>query len=103
MVLGIWVPKDYSNIDWLFVGNDVRISNINITIRRNIDQRSVSKLSGIFFDLCGKVITVSRDNVEVSLVTKVLFGSFVNCNVLLGIAGLKVVVWICEEQRHFEN
>ncbi len=91
-VISHLVPK---LVEWLFVDNDVPISSVIITIGWNIEQRSASKLSGICFHLCGKVITVFMDNVEASLGTKVLFGSFVKSNVFLGIGGLKVVVWIC--------
>jgi hypothetical protein len=62
-----------------------------------LSKKSVPKLSEIFFNLCRKDITVSRDNVKVSLGMKVLFGSFVKSNVFLGIGGLKVAVWICQE------
>jgi len=97
-VIGHLVPS-LDHIDLVSVGNEVRIGSVNITIRRNIDQRSVSKLSGIFFDLCIKGITVSMDNFEARLETEwkmeVLRGSFVEGNVFLQIGGLKVVVRIC--------
>ncbi len=77
------------------------VSSVNITIGRNIEQRSVSKLSSAFFDLCREQIAVSRDNVKASLRTEVLLGSFVKRNVFLRIGSLKVVVGICQEQSHF--
>ncbi len=101
-VISHFVPS-LDHIDWLFVGNDIRIGSFNITIRWNIEKKSLSKLSGIFFDLCGKGIPVCRDNVEASLRIKVLLGSFVTSNVFLGIGRLKIAVWICQEQSHFEN
>jgi hypothetical protein len=86
---------------WFFVGNNVQVSSVNIAIGRNIEQRSNSKLSSAFFDLCREQIAVSRDNVKASLRTDVLLGSFVERNVFLQIGSLKVVVGICRERSHF--
>jgi hypothetical protein len=85
------------HVDVVFVGNNLRVSSVNIAIGQNIEQRSVSKLSSAFFDLCREQIAVSKDNVEASLRTEVLLGSFVESNVFLRIGSLKVVVGICRE------
>jgi hypothetical protein len=48
-------------------------------------------LPGAFFDLSRKGITVARDQIKAYFGTKVLFGSFVEGNVFLGIGSMKVV------------
>ncbi len=83
------------HVDVVFVGNNVRVSSVNIAIGQNIEQRSASKLSSAFFDLCREQIAVSRDNVKASLRMEVLLGSFIKRNVFLQIGSLKVVVGIC--------
>jgi len=42
-------------------------------------------------DLCRKDVTVFRDDIASSFREKVLFGSFVEGNVFLGIGSMKVV------------
>jgi len=58
------------------VGNDVWVSSVDIAFEWNIEQISVAKLGGAFFDLCREEIAVSRDNVEAGLRAEVLLGSF---------------------------
>jgi hypothetical protein len=96
------VPR-LDHVDLVFVGNEVRVSSVDIAIGWNIEQRSISKLSSTFFGLCREEIAVSRDNIEASLGKEVLLGSFVEGNVFLQIGGLKFVVGICREQSHFLN
>jgi hypothetical protein len=67
----------------VFVGNGVCIGSIDIAVRRNVEQGSISELSSIFFDLCRKDLTVSRDDIVANFRAKVLFGSFVEGNVFL--------------------
>jgi hypothetical protein len=74
-------------MDVVFVDNGVCIRSIDITVRQNVEQGSISKLSSIIFDLCRKDVTVSRDDIVASFRAKVMFGSFVE-----GIGSLEVVV-----------
>ncbi len=55
------------HVDVAFEGNEVWVRGIDVAIGRNIEQRSISKLSCAFFDLCREEIAVSRDNVEANL------------------------------------
>ena len=87
----------------IFVGNDIRVSSVDIASGWNIEQCSVAKLSRAFFDLCREEIAVSRDNVKAGLRTEVLLGSFVEGNVFLQVGGLKVVVRVCRVRSHFKT
>jgi len=61
-------------------------------IGQKIEQRSIAKLNWVLFNLSGKSVTASRDQIKVSLLMKVLFGSFVEWKVFLQIGGMKVGV-----------
>ncbi len=79
-VIGHLVPG-LGHVDVIFVGNDVRVSSVDIASGRNIEQGSVAKLSRAFFDLCREEIAASRDDVKAGLRMEVLLGSFVEGNI----------------------
>jgi hypothetical protein len=85
----------------IIVGDAVCIARINNVIGWDVEQRSISVLSSIFFDLRRKDLTVTRNDFEASFRTKVLLGSFVEGNEFLQIGSLKVDVKVCQKRSHF--